>query len=131
MRRPIPTVVSLLMNNYFGIHDFNRCPLAPPNTKVIVHEKTDNLRYCSPHGTYGWYIGPSMEHYRCVKKFIPTTSSVHNVDTLTLFPASIPFPKMETEDYLRQSFGNILAILIKPKTQLHFLTYGETTTIVV
>ena len=28
----------------FGIHDFNRCPLAPSSTKVIVHEKTDNRR---------------------------------------------------------------------------------------
>ena len=26
----------------FGIHDFNRLPLAPPGTKVIVHEKADN-----------------------------------------------------------------------------------------
>ena len=26
----------------FGIHDFNRCPLEPPGTKSIVHEKTYN-----------------------------------------------------------------------------------------
>ena len=36
----------------------------------------------------------------------------------TFFPADIPSPKMETEDYLRQSIGNILAILIKLKNQL-------------
>ena len=55
-------------------------------------------------------------------------SIVRNVDTLTIFPATIPSPKMETEDYLRQSVVNVLAILRNPKTQLPFLTYGDTTT---
>ena len=45
-----------------------------------------------------------------------------------LLSAVIPLPKMETEDYLVQSVGNILSILSKPKTQLPFLTYGYTTT---
>ena len=35
---------------------------------------------------------------------------------------------METEDYLQQSIGEILAILIKPKNQLPFSTYEDTTT---
>ena len=34
---------------------------------------------------------------------MPETSSVCNVDTLTLFPDAIPYPKMDTEDYLQQS----------------------------
>ena len=86
----------------FGINDFNWCPLAPPGNKVIVHEKTENHRSWSHYGTDGCYIGPSMEHYRCVQCFMTATSSVRNVDTLTLFPATIPFPKMETEDYLQK-----------------------------
>ena len=101
----------------FGIHDFNRCPLAPPGTKVIVHERTGIRRYWSPHGTYGWYIGLSMEHYIYLQFSMPTTYSVRNMDTLTFFPASIPFPKMETEDYLWQSVRDILVILSKPKNQ--------------
>ena len=59
---------------------------------------------------------------------MPTISSVRNVDTLTFFPAAIPFPRMETEYYLRQSVVGILDILSKPKTQLPLLTYGDTTT---
>ena len=35
---------------------------------------------------------------------------------------------METEDYVRQSVDDILAILNNPNTQLPFSTYGETTT---
>ena len=59
---------------------------------------------------------------------MPATSSVCNVETITFFLAVIPFPKLETEYYLQQSVGDILAILRKPKTQLPFLTYGDTTT---
>ena len=112
----------------FGSHGFNWFPLSPPGTKVVVHEKTDNHRSCSPHVTDGCYIGPSMEHYRCVQCFMPTTSSVCNMDTLTLFPTATLFPKTKTEYYLRQSVGDILAIPSKPKTQLPFLTYGGTKT---
>ena len=111
----------------FSIHDFNRCPLVPPGIKLIVHENTDNRWYWYPHGTDGCYIGPSMEHYRRVQCFMPDTSSLRNVDTLTFFPDAIPHPKMETEDYVQQSVGNILAIPSKPKTQLPFLTCGDTT----
>ena len=112
----------------FGIHDFNQCPLEPPVTKVTVNEKTDNCRSWSLRGIYGWYIVPSMEQYRCVKCFMPYTSSVFHVGTFTFSPADIPLTKMDTEDYLRQSIGYILVIMIKLKTQLPFLTYGDTTT---
>ena len=82
----------------FGIHDFNWCLLVPPGTKVIVHEKTDNCWSWLPHGMDGWYISPSKKQYKCVQCFIPATSSLHNVDTLTFFTFDIPSPKMDTED---------------------------------
>ena len=100
----------------------------PPGIKVIVHEKTYNCWTWSLHFTDDWYIGPSMEHYICVQCFIPKTSSVRNVNTLTLFPDATPFTKMERKQYLQQSVGDTLAILSKPKTQLPFLPYGDTTT---
>ena len=80
----------------FGIHDFNRRPLAPPGTKVIVHDKTDDHRFWSPHGTDGRYIGTSMEHYGRVQFFMPDISSIHNVDIIDFFTAAIPFTKMDT-----------------------------------
>ena len=84
----------------FGIHEFNRCPLSTPGTKVIVDDNTDNRQSLSPHGTDGWYIGLSIEHYICVQYFMSFASSVCKVDTLTLLSAAIPPQKTETEDYL-------------------------------
>ena len=42
----------------FGPYDFNKSPMAPPGTRVIVHEKPDNRTSWGHHGTWGWYIGP-------------------------------------------------------------------------
>lgn len=113
----------------YGIHDFNKCPLAPPGTRVIIHEKTDNRGTWSPHGTDAWYIGPSLEHYRCVKTFIPSTSAIRDADTVTFFPHRVPFPKTTTEDHLKQSVTDILHILNHKDapTQLPFLHFGDET----
>jgi hypothetical protein len=46
-----------------GQYDYNRAPMAPPGTRIIAHEKPSRRRTWAPHGQYGWYIGPALEHY--------------------------------------------------------------------
>ena len=53
-------------NAIFGSFDFNKSPLAPPGTKVVIQEKPDNHRSWAPRGTKDWCVGPALEHYRCV-----------------------------------------------------------------
>jgi hypothetical protein len=69
-----------------GNFDFNKTPLAPPEIKVVIHLKPDQRAEWSYHGEEGWYVGPSMEHYRCVKCYTPTTARERDVDTLQFFP---------------------------------------------
>ena len=45
-----------------GAFDFNRTPLAPPGTRVMVHKTPNNRRTWAPHGVDGWYIGTSPDH---------------------------------------------------------------------
>jgi hypothetical protein len=97
-----------------GNFDFNRTPLAPPGTKVVVHLKSGNRGSWEYHGEEGWYVGPSMEHYRCVKCFLPQTNRVRDADTVKFFPHKIPFPSTTTTDYLHQAANDILAILKDP-----------------
>eukprot|EP00560_Eucampia_antarctica_P004750 CAMPEP_0197840406 /NCGR_PEP_ID=MMETSP1437-20131217/45590_1 /TAXON_ID=49252 ORGANISM="Eucampia antarctica, Strain CCMP1452" /NCGR_SAMPLE_ID=MMETSP1437 /ASSEMBLY_ACC=CAM_ASM_001096 /LENGTH=170 /DNA_ID=CAMNT_0043450015 /DNA_START=812 /DNA_END=1324 /DNA_ORIENTATION=+ len=96
------------------VFDFNKTPLAPPGTKVLLHENTQNRGSWSPHGTEGWYIGPSLEHYRCVKSFIPNTYSKRDCDTVEFFPSKIVFSSMSTDNYLHQCLKDILSILKDP-----------------
>jgi hypothetical protein len=111
----------------FGNFNFNATPLAPLGTKVIVHLKPDKRSSYSYHGEEGWYIGPSLEHYRCFKCYFPHTRSVRDADTVEFFPKSIPFPKTTTEDYLIQSAQDIIQLLKSPPKQLPFLQYGDET----
>jgi hypothetical protein len=45
-----------------GNFDFNKSPLAPPGTRVVVHITPDQRNNMAPHGVDGWYVGPSTEH---------------------------------------------------------------------
>ena len=45
-----------------GNFNSNSIPMAPPGTKVVVHEKSNNRLSWAGHGTEAWYIGPSLEH---------------------------------------------------------------------
>jgi hypothetical protein len=49
----------------YGQYDFNRAPMASPGTRIIAHETPNRRRTWAPHGHFGWYIGPALEHYRC------------------------------------------------------------------
>ena len=41
--------------------NFNATPLAPPGTKVLIHEIPDQRRSWAPHCVDVWYIGPARE----------------------------------------------------------------------
>ena len=68
-----------------------------------------------------------MEHYRCVKIYVPETGKVRDADTVQFFPHSIQFPSTTTEDYLLQASNDILSILKNPPSSLPFLEAGSTT----
>ena len=57
----------LAYSQIHGAFDFNRATLAPPGTKVMVHEKLDARGIWSPHPVLVWYTGPAMHHYRCYR----------------------------------------------------------------
>jgi hypothetical protein len=99
----------------FGNFDFNRTPMAPPGTKVVAHETSDNRASFAQHGKVGWYIGPSPEHYRCWKCYFEDTMKERDVLKVDFFPEKIPFPKFEREEYLRQTAEDMLHLLTPDK----------------
>jgi hypothetical protein len=77
-----------------GTFDYNRTPLAPPGTKILIHEKPNQRRSWDPHGVEGWYLGPATEHYRCYRVYVSKTRAEQITDTVECFPQTIemPFP---------------------------------------
>ena len=102
----------------FGNLDFQATPLAPPGTRVVAFKPTNTRTTWGANGEDGWYVGPALEHYRCVSVFFPLTRSVRQVDTVRYFPHTIPFPKVSLEDHLRQAGSDIVRILSHPPSTL-------------
>ena len=95
----------------FGSFDFNRTPLAPVGTKIVAHLAATSRTSFGEHGQVGWYVGPSLEHYRCWKCYFPDTMSERDVLTVEFFPEKIPFPKLSKEAYLQQTAEDMLHLL--------------------
>ena len=98
----------------YGPFDFTSTPLAPPGTRVVAHTKPSQRKSWATRGEDAWYIGPAMDHHRCVRYFFPKTRSERTVDTVTFIPHSIPFPKMDIDTFLRQAATDIVDILKNP-----------------
>ena len=68
-------------------------PLVLPGTKVIVHKKATHLGSWAYHGAEGWSIGPSTEHYHCIKCFMPEMAAEFDADMVKLILHTIHIPQ--------------------------------------
>ena len=111
-----------------GNFNFNATLMAPPGNKVVVHEKPNNRLSWAGHGTKAWYIGPSLEHYRCFKCYMSVTCRERDSDTLEFSLTTTPFPRVSTDYYLRQAATDLVDILRAPKNNIPSIPYGSPTT---
>ena len=105
----------------FGNFDFNKTPLAPPGTKIVIHNRPTTRPSWGFHGDEGFYIGPAMDHYRCVKCYIPKTRAVRVSDTVAFFPTTVPLPFTSLEDHLRSAASDLVTLL-SPQSPSSFPT---------
>lgn len=105
-----------------GIFNFNRTPLAPPGTKVIIHEKPTQRQTWEPHGQDGWYIGPAMEHYRCYKVYVSATGAERIADTIEFFPNQ-PMPCTSSTDAAIIAAQQLILALKNPAPPAPFETF--------
>ena len=72
--------------------NFTATPMAPLGTKVLVHVYPDKRALWDLNRESEWYIGPSLNYYRCIQCYIPSIRAIINSDTIEFFLYSIPFP---------------------------------------
>ena len=65
-----------------GAFAYNKTSLAPPGTKVVIHENPDKKSSWAAHGVNVWYLGPAVEHYRCYRVYVNNTCAKRNADTV-------------------------------------------------
>jgi len=66
-----------------GPYDWNRYPLAPLGCKAVIYEDGDIRGSWASRGVDGWYLGPSVDHYRCDVYYVPETRAYRVSGTLT------------------------------------------------
>ena len=69
-----------------GGFNYNLKPLAPPGTRVVIHNRPNDCTSWAPPGEDGWYIRPEMEHYRFHKAYTPKTIVDRISDTVEFPP---------------------------------------------
>ena len=97
-----------------GSFDFNRTPLAPPGTKVLIHTKPNTRETWAPHGAEGWYLGPAMNHYRCYRVYANETRAERIADTLAWFPSETKMPSASSTDAAIAAANDLITALQNP-----------------
>ena len=70
------------------------------------------------HGEEGFYIGPSLEHYRCIKAYIPKSHAERDTDTATLIPNVVPIPESSIDDHIKATSSQLIQLLTRRKTPI-------------
>jgi hypothetical protein len=81
-----------------GAFDYNKTPLAPPGTKVLIHETPNRRKTWAVHGVDGWYLGGAPEHYRCYRVYATKTRAERIARTVEFFPHFGHMPQLSSAD---------------------------------
>ncbi|EEC45165.1 predicted protein [Phaeodactylum tricornutum CCAP 1055/1] len=109
-----------------GAFDYNRTPLAPPGTRVLVHVKPAVRETWAPHAVEGWYLGPALNHYRCHRVWITETRAERVADTLSWFPTRIPMPAASSTDRALAAARDLVHALQNPSPASPFAPLDAT-----
>ena len=109
-----------------GSFDYNKTPLAPLGCTVQLFESSTRRGTWAEHSTDGWYIGASMEHYRCHKIYVKKTSSERISDTVFFKHKYITKPTVTPVDTIIKALDDLMHALkrrrnVKGETQMEAL----------
>ena len=111
----------------FGSFDYNRTPLAPSGTKAFVHERTGQRSSHADHGKIGYVIGPSPQHYRHMKFYIPSTRGNCHTNTYVFIPSKFDLPENAAADRATKALEKFSAAMKSKKIKIfHSLTKTST-----
>ena len=99
-----------------GAFDFNRTPVGPPGTRVLVLETPSVRETWAPHAADAWYIGPAMKHYRCFNTWVIETRAERIADTIVWFPSQVVMPTASSTDAACAAALDLIQALRHPAT---------------
>jgi hypothetical protein len=95
------------------IFDWDATPLAPPGTKVIIHDRSDSRGSWQVHGSEGFYIGPAMDHYRCWRVLVSKSGAERVSDTIEWFPKKTVMPGASLKELFTANIEELILLIRK------------------
>ena len=97
-----------------GTFIFDSTPIGPIGCKVIAHETPNKRKTWAPHAVDAYYLGPTFEHYRCHKVYVPTARSERIVETIQFFPKMCEIPTLSNQENAIIAATNLADALAQP-----------------
>lgn len=101
-----------------GNYDYDKNPMAPPGTQVMVHAKPQQRRSWGPYAIDGWYLAPAVKHYRCFKVYIPSTGKERVSDTIEFIKPTQSSPMIEPRSLLIDAATTIIKAVSNPLNKM-------------
>ena len=108
-----------------GEFNYDATPLAPPGTQVVIHEKPTVRGTWASHGVKGWYLGPSVNHYRCHHVYVAKTRGEQDSDCVEFFPHNTPLPCKSSAENSIIAARELAYTLKNPAPQAPFSNIGK------
>ena len=95
----------------FGIFNFNKYPLLPQGTQLILHAKPGKRATWAFRDKQGWYIGPAINHYQCITCYVPKRHRERITNTAKIIPRHISLPQVSYEDHIFRAADDTVHLL--------------------
>jgi hypothetical protein len=92
-----------------GPYNWNRYPLAPLGCKAVIYEDGNTRGSWASRGIVGWYLGLSLDHYRCNVYHVPETRVYGLLGSTKLFPQHCQLPTFTPHQHLRELTDELAA----------------------
>jgi hypothetical protein len=125
LRRSIINPKLSAYTQIFGVFDYNRTPLAPIGTRIVVHQRTtqQGRTTFADLGVIGWSVGPAMNHYRHSTFYIPKTRGTRVSDTVVFLPKKYTMPATASSDRATAALEELTEALKKSVSGKTILEY--------
>ena len=125
----IPWLPDPRLSAYEGFHggtfDFSRYPLAPVGTRVEIYESAAARESWAPHSVSGFYLGPSLQHYRSYRTFAVNSQGFRVSDSLDWFPLTVKMPGSSIRELLLASLLDMTSAIRKAMVHPEHTTSGH------
>jgi hypothetical protein len=94
-----------------GPYNFLETPIAPIGTRVMVYVPPDKRGSWAPHSKKGWYVGPSLVHYRCFRVYMEQTKAIRVSDSIQWASDPINLPGSSPLEILSAAINDLARVL--------------------